>query len=75
VSDSDEYGIWMVTEPSRRRHAIRKTSRRDRVAQLLCNWVLNHVATAWYRDMVAGSIRYGLEAAVKDEDRKGREPV
>jgi hypothetical protein len=39
---------------------------RDRFVCALCNFLLNHVATPWYRDMVGGSIRYGLNAAAAD---------
>jgi hypothetical protein len=42
--------------------------RRDRFAQRLCNWILNHVATPWYRATVEWSIRKGLTAAERDEE-------
>jgi hypothetical protein len=42
-------------------------SPRDRLACWLCNLILNHLATPWYRKMVGGSIRYGLLAAASDE--------
>ncbi len=40
---------------------------RDKVAQWLCNVILNHIATPWYRKMIDGAIRYGLAAAARDE--------
>lgn len=39
---------------------------RDRLAQRCVNWILNHIATPWYRDMVAGQTRYGMNAAARD---------
>lgn len=46
---------------------IPPTAFRDRIAWALCNWVLRHVATGWYRTRIEGAIRYGLAAAVRDE--------
>jgi hypothetical protein len=42
------------------------TALRDRLACWLCNVILNHLATPWYRKMVGGSIRYGLLSAAND---------
>jgi hypothetical protein len=36
---------------------------RDRVVCAVCNWLLNHVASARYRAMIASSISYGMRAA------------
>lgn len=43
-----------------------RTCWRDHLARAVCNWVMNHVATRWYRDMTDGAIRYGLAAAARD---------
>lgn len=43
---------------------------RDTVVQKLSNWLLNHVATGWYRAMISGSIQLGLEAAKSDNEQK-----
>jgi len=40
---------------------------RDRVAAAVCNWVLRHVATGRYRQLIDGAIKYGLAAAARDE--------
>ncbi len=40
---------------------------RDRVACWLCNAILRAIATKNYRDMLGGSISYGLNAAARDE--------
>lgn len=54
----------------------RDTSRwgrfRDNIAWKLCGWLLDHVATEWYRTMIQGSILYGLDAAKRDVT-EGRE--
>lgn len=39
---------------------------RDDLTRVVCNFMLRHVATEWYRKMIEGSILYGLEAARKD---------
>ena len=41
-------------------------SLRDRLACWLCNAILNTLATPHYRDMIRGSILYGLRAAAED---------
>jgi hypothetical protein len=38
---------------------------RDRLAWALANAALK-IGTPWYRAMIGGSIRYGLEASVRD---------
>ena len=43
------------------------TGWRDRLAQRCANWALNHIATPEYRDKVSGHIRYGMNAAARDE--------
>jgi hypothetical protein len=40
---------------------------RDRFACWICNFALERIASPWYRNMVSGSIRYGLRSAVEDE--------
>lgn len=46
---------------------------RDRLACWICNFVLRHLATKWYREMIGGAIGYGLKAAAKDTDwRRGQ---
>lgn len=51
-------------------HPTRDTSRfgnfRDNLARKIANFALNYIATPWYRAMIGGTIRYGLEAARKD---------
>jgi hypothetical protein len=42
-------------------------SQRDRLAGRLCNVILNTLATPWYRNMIRGSILYGLDAAARDD--------
>ena len=37
--------------------------RRDRFACWLCNLILRRITSEWYRDMIGGSILYGLRAA------------
>lgn len=40
---------------------------RDVLAMNIANFALNYIATPWYRAMIDGTIRYGLqEAARKD---------
>lgn len=39
---------------------------RDGLAQRIANFALRHIATRWYRQMIEGSIRYGMEAAARD---------
>ena len=39
---------------------------RDRIACRLCNFILRHLASPWYRAMIGGSISYGLNAAARD---------
>lgn len=53
------------TETRRRIHL------RDRIACAVANFALNYIASAWYRKMIGGSIRYGLAGAARDaaEDR------
>lgn len=48
-------------------------SRRNQIAHLLANLVLHLVADRAYRDRVGWYIRYGMNAAVRDE-REGRAP-
>jgi hypothetical protein len=45
--------------------------RRDRVAAALCNWILRHIASERYREMIGGAVSYGFASAVRD-DREGR---
>lgn len=40
---------------------------RDYIAGNLSNWLLNHIATPWYRYMIAGLIRSGQEAVKINE--------
>lgn len=40
---------------------------RDRLAYRVATFAFEKIATPWYRKMVGGSIRYGLESAVRDE--------
>lgn len=40
---------------------------RDKIACWLCNAILNTIATRHYREMIGGSIRYGLKSAIRDE--------
>jgi hypothetical protein len=42
---------------------------RDWLAWRLANAALR-IATPWYRDMIGGSIRYGMKAAAKDADEE-----
>lgn len=39
---------------------------RDLIAYHVSTWVLNHIATPWYRAMIGGAIRLGLDAARKE---------
>lgn len=39
---------------------------RDWVAWALCTFALKYIATNWYRVMIEGSIRRGLDAAVRE---------
>ena len=47
--------------------SARASSWRDRLAWTAYDWILEHVATRWYRDWITGTIRYGLAAAARDE--------
>lgn len=38
---------------------------RDRFVCAVCNWLLLHVASEWYRKMVGGALRLGLQTAAK----------
>lgn len=40
---------------------------RDQLAWMLANFALNYIATRWYRGMIGGSIRLGLENAAKKD--------
>jgi hypothetical protein len=40
---------------------------RNRLAKRLCDLVLKHIATERYAGLVQGAIRYGLNAAARDE--------
>lgn len=39
---------------------------RDRVAITLCNFILNTIATKYYRLFVKNSIEYGMRSAARD---------
>lgn len=41
---------------------------RDGLAWRIANFALNQIATPWYRAMISGSIRLGLDAAVKESN-------
>lgn len=43
---------------------------RDKVAYRLANGVLNTIATPWYRNMLDGAMRLGLESAERTEEWK-----
>jgi hypothetical protein len=45
---------------------------RNRLAKRLCDLVLKHIATERYRGLIEGAVRYGLNAAARDE-LEGRE--
>lgn len=49
-----------------------KVRGRDRIVGWLANQIIR-LASPWYRDMIAGSIEYGLRAALRDVD-EGRTP-
>lgn len=34
---------------------------RDKIAHALCNFILNHIATKWYRDSIERRIAAGME--------------
>lgn len=38
---------------------------RDAIAWRICNFALDKIATPWYRGMISGSIRLGLESAAE----------
>lgn len=46
---------------------------RNILARRLCNWVLDHIATPWYRDWIDGAIAYGLSSVARDVD-EDRDP-
>ena len=50
-----------------------QSSARDLLAYRLLNWVLNHIASEWYRTWVTGAMHYGLSAVARDAE-EGREP-
>lgn len=39
---------------------------RDNLARIIASFALDYIATPWYRDMIAGAILVGLEAAAKE---------
>lgn len=41
---------------------------RDHLAWTLAQFAFEYIATPWYRGMIAGSIRLGLETAAKEEN-------
>lgn len=45
----------------------RKVSIRDRIAWGICTWVLNHIATEWYRRWIDGAIHLGMMSAMENE--------
>ena len=45
----------------------RPISRRDKFAWTVMTFVLDHIATRHYAQMISGAIHYGLESAVRDE--------
>lgn len=45
---------------------------RNWLAHKIANFALNRIATPWYRDMIGGSILYGLKAAARDADASPR---
>lgn len=42
---------------------------RDNVAWFVTNFVLNRIATPWYRAMITGAINLGLDEAVKRSEK------
>lgn len=44
---------------------MRLDNLRDDVAGALANFILRHIATPWYRGMIGGLIRAGIEATEK----------
>ena len=48
---------------------------RDRIAVRICNGVMRVLATEHYRKMLAGSVRYGLRAAARDEQSGALPPL
>lgn len=47
---------------------------RDRIAYNIVTFALNHIATPWYRAMIAGSIHLGLLKA-QELERAGQSPA
>lgn len=41
---------------------------RDNIAWAVTNFMLNHVATRWYRTMILGIIAIGMEEGSKGEE-------
>lgn len=41
---------------------------RDDIAWAVTNFMLNHVATRWYRTMIFGLIAIGMEEASKEDE-------
>lgn len=39
---------------------------RDGIAWGICNLVLKHIATAYYRDRIGQLIQYGMDASIRD---------
>jgi selenophosphate synthase len=46
---------------------VYEVSGRDKFAVALANFVLNVFATKGYRDILSGTIEYGMRAAVRDK--------
>jgi hypothetical protein len=74
TADDDEFSEYLAESMEDSAFAqayagasTRASSRRDRAAWAMCNWILEHVATRWYRNWITGAIRYGLAAAARDE--------
>lgn len=48
---------------------------RDTIACKLCNWILNNIASKYYRDEVEGLIRLGFKQILESEDPQGKGDV
>jgi hypothetical protein len=54
---------------------LRTNRFRDRFVCVVCNFLLRHVASEWYRAMIDRSIRLGLRTAAEEASRESRRSV
>lgn len=41
---------------------------RDDIARIVCNWILNHIATPWYRDRIHALMLIGIGVVTRPKN-------